>query len=96
MINYVKFPKDDLQELVGWGDPEGYEIVLNQLDGNSRWSLEYRLVFKHGDKFWETSYRTGATEQQDESPWEYDSAEIECWQVEPFTVAKTDYKSVNI
>lgn len=78
-----KFPKEDLKELVGWGDPEGYEEISSDILYTSRWSIHYDLVFKYEDKFYNTSFSRGATESQDERPFEYAENEIECVQVEP-------------
>ena len=56
-------------------------IVENKIIDHRRWSIDYSLVFKHEGKFYSTGYSVGATEQQDESPWEYEK-EIECVEVE--------------
>jgi hypothetical protein len=46
----------------------------------SRWSIYHKIIFEHEDKYYQTYYSEGATECQDESPWEYDD-EIECTEV---------------
>lgn len=51
-------------------------ILVNEIIDTSRWSINYRLVFKDEGKVWQTYYSEGATEYQDESPWEYDSVVI--------------------
>jgi len=58
-----------------------YSAIKNDIIDNSRWSIYHEIIFKDGDKFYRTSYSVGATECQDESPWEYDD-EIECTEVE--------------
>ena len=58
-----------------------YEALLDEITDTSRWSVHHRIVFKHDDKFYETYYSEGATEMQDESPWEYEE-EVECHEVE--------------
>ena len=70
----MKFNKEDLQE-------GAFKVVHSQITGKRRWSLEYRDIFEHEGKFYETRYSVGATEQQDESPYEYDPEEIECPEV---------------
>ena len=80
----MKFNKGFLQDVV-YGD-EG-EIIENKIVDASRWSIHYRMVFKHDNKFYETFYSTGATETQDERPYEYEADEIECHEV--FSVEKT-------
>ncbi len=60
-----------------WEPPEGGSIILDEIVDNSRWSIAHRLVVKFPgdpeDVAWETSYSHGATEMQDESPWEYEN-----------------------
>lgn len=81
------FSRQHLREMT-WGDePEGYEIISNELYDTSRWSIYYEMIFKFEDRFYKTTYSVGATESQDESPYEYDGNEIECIEVKP--VSKT-------
>jgi hypothetical protein len=73
----VKFKKDFLR----------YELDLphsakeNRIIDNSRWSISHEIIFEHEGKFYQTYYSVGATEQQDESPWEYED-EVECVEVQ--------------
>lgn len=80
----MKFKKQQLKELV-WGDePEGLMIVEEpKIIDTSRWSIIYEMIFSFEDKFYETSFCRGATEHQEESPYEYDEDEIECKEVVP-------------
>jgi hypothetical protein len=82
----MKFPKETLRELL-WSKIDGFEVVEDDIIDTSRWSIIYSLVFKHDGKFYATSYSVGATEQQDESPFEYSPDEVECKEV--FPVEKT-------
>ena len=77
----MKFKKSDLQEMAGGDTPNGFEVLKNEIDGRSRWSVEYVLVFNCDGKFYESGYRSGATEQQEERPYEYDDDEIDCDEV---------------
>lgn len=54
--------------------------IKDTITSTSRWSIHHEIVFLHDDKYWMTYYSEGATEQQDERPWEYDT-EIECTEV---------------
>lgn len=74
----MKFAKEFLQQL---DDEPTAEIVEDIITDNSRWSIHHRRVFKFEDKFYLTHYSVGATEMQDEQPYEYDSDEIECPEV---------------
>jgi hypothetical protein len=89
------FPKETLQEVL-WEDAEGFEIIENEIYDTSRWSTWHNLIFKHEDKFYETQYSQGATESQDEIPWEYDGPEIECYLVEPKEVTTIKYVNVKL
>lgn len=55
-------------------------IVDNIID-TSRWSIIHEIVFEDKGKFYKTYYSEGATEMQDERPWEYED-NIECTEVE--------------
>ena len=54
--------------------------IKDEIYDNSRWSVHHSIVFVHNDKFYKTGYSVGATEMQDESPWEYDT-DVECVEV---------------
>jgi len=76
--------------------------VHNTITGHSRlkywygWSIQHSIIFKWKDgKFYRAHYSTGATEMQDESPWEYYD-EVECTEVEqkPVTALQWVEKAV--
>lgn len=56
------------------------EIILDTIIDHTRWSVCHELIFKYQDKYYSAGYSVGATEHQDESPWEYDE-EVECTEV---------------
>jgi hypothetical protein len=86
----VKFSKDFLlDEVLITND----KIVFRKILGKRRWSIDVYIVFKHEDKFYQSTYSYGATESQDESPYEYDDDEIECEEVFPTQVVTTVYKT---
>lgn len=68
----ITFTKEVARELE-WGSAPDYEVVENVLYDNSRWALHYRLTIKRKSdgKFFQATYRRGATESQDERPFEY-------------------------
>lgn len=93
MAKYIvrMFPREWLLEML-WGHaPAGASIISNDIVDTSRWSVIHALVFKFDDKFYSTDYRTGATEYQDESPWENES-DVECTEVEPVEVVRIEYQ----
>ncbi|MCM3387228.1 hypothetical protein M3649_03665 [Ureibacillus chungkukjangi] len=73
----IKLNKDYLKEELGLP----YSAILDEIEETSRWSVHHRIVFAHDGKFYEAYYSEGATEMQDERPWEYDE-EVECDEVE--------------
>ena len=98
----MKFQKEILQSIC-YGYLKGdvtkeqlgmFEKVQDELVGTSRWSHIYEMVFKFGGKYYKTSYSVGATECQDESPFEYDPDMIECSEVEPVEVTVVQYREV--
>jgi len=74
----VKFSKDYLKNELDL--PYENAIVENIID-TTRWSIIHEIVFADKGKFYRTTYSEGATECQDERPWEYED-EVECEEVE--------------
>lgn len=89
----MKFSKDFLQQLAWEDHDDNVEIISTELVDTTRWSLVYYQIFKIDGKFYETSYRTGATESQDERPYEYEDDEIECPEVVPVEKTITVYET---
>ncbi len=89
----MKFKKEFMQE-VAYNEAEGVKIIENNIVDNSRWSVIHKIVFSFNGKFYESSYSVGATEQQDESPYEYDNDEIECSEVKPVNKTITVYEKI--
>jgi hypothetical protein len=88
----MKFKKEDLVELT-WGTPtEGFTFIEDEIVDTTRWSILTKLTFKFGDKFYQTTYSKGATEYQDESPFENEDDEIECKEVFPVQKTITVYE----
>jgi len=69
---------------VVYQDHEDFELVQTTIVDKTRWSVIYHGVYKHlpTNKFYSVDWSVGATEQQDESPFEYDK-EVEFIEVEP-------------
>jgi len=83
----MKFSKEFLLEEV----LDSEKVVKHEIVGKRRWSVDYWAVFKHEGKFYGTS--VGATERQDESPYEYAPDEIECPEVFPVHQLVIEYKT---
>lgn len=59
-----------------------FSAIEDNVICNDRWSIFHEIIFQDKDgKFYLTWYSVGATECQDERPWEYDDT-IECIEVE--------------
>lgn len=84
----MKFEKEFLREL--WDGDEN--VVETKMTGNSRWSIQYRRIFKHEGKLYETRFRRGATECQDECPYQDESDLVECQEVFPVQKTVTVYE----
>ena len=71
----LKIDKEVAADLAyGEYDNTFFEIISNKIIGKSRWSYRSELIVKTivDGKFWRSTYSQGATESQDESPYEYD------------------------
>lgn len=70
-----------------YDDHDDFELISKEITDTSRWSIFYENIYKRisDGKFFKTNYSEGATECQDESPYEYDDAVFE----EVFPVEKT-------
>ena len=86
----MKFKKQDLIDLLG-GEESPLTEISNKIVDTSRWSIHHKLIFSFGGKFYQTHYSTGATECQDERPFEYDPDEIGCEEVLPVQKTITVY-----
>lgn len=74
---------------------EGFMVVENEMVDTSRWSINHRLVVlnRENSSYWETYYSVGATERQDERPFEWEG-EVEFDEVEPVEVIRVEYQRV--
>ena len=92
----MKFTKEFLQNLAWKGDYDKDEVKVIEtvLADTTRWSIVYDMVFLYKEKYYLTSYSVGATESQDESPYEYAGDEIECTEVVPVAKTITVYEKV--
>jgi hypothetical protein len=87
----LKFTPREGREIV-WGDDERFVTISNEIVDTRRWTLTKRLIVKRvsDGKFFETFYSKGATEMQEEKPFEYDK-EAEFNEVKEIQKTITDY-----
>lgn len=73
----MKVSKDECEDLIDGkaGQHSGpFEIISNEITNHSRWSVGHTVIVKYKDgKFYRTYYSVGATEYQDEAPWQYEN-----------------------
>lgn len=88
----MKFNKE-LMQRIAYNDllPDEAEVIEDIVVDNSRWSINHSVIFKIDGKFYESYYSVGATEYQDESPYEHEGDEIECDEVFPVERTITVY-----
>lgn len=70
----VTFPRERMLAVL-WHD-EG-RVIKDEIYDTSRWSVHHELIFELDGGTYQTTYSVGATECQDERPWEYDGDLIE-------------------
>lgn len=83
----LEISKDTAKGLC-WGDyPDDIRIISDTITDNGRWSIYHYIIIQRvsDGKFFDDSYSVGATESQDESPWEYSDPNF----TEVFPVEKT-------
>jgi len=97
---------EDAREMAGIGvgtktiDWEGFdynlECVHEEIIGTSRWSVQHQSVWKDLDSgaFYETTYQVGATECQDEGPYEWEDGPIEFTEVKAVQKTTTVYEAI--
>lgn len=73
-------------------DHDDFEAIEENITDTSRWSIHYEGIFKHTPtgKYYSVDWSVGATEQQDERAFEYDT-EVELTEVEQVEVTVTKW-----
>lgn len=87
--------KKEILQMMCWGDDvENFKFIKSEMVDTTRWSTIHNMVIQDVDtgKYYHTSYSQGATEMQDESPYEYDGEEIEVKEVFPVEKTITVYE----
>lgn len=79
MAKIKVFNKEYLTKELGL--PYDCKLIEDDIIDTTRWSIVHEIVFEDKGKFYMTTYSEGATEYQDERPWEYED-EVKCTEVE--------------
>jgi len=92
----IQIPNAEARELAFEDESDNYIAVENKQIGNSRWSIHYSLVIKSKteDRYYATTYSRGATEQQEERPFEYDGELITFSEVVPKETKIIEYIAI--
>jgi len=79
----IKLSADDARNII-WDEHPDWKKVDNseEVIDHSRWSVIYKAIFKNlkNNKFYSVGWSVGATEMQDELPFEYEK-EVEFFEV---------------
>lgn len=77
----MNFDVDDMRDML-CGNSERYVKIWDTLVGTSRWSIHHEVTFNDNStgKLYKIGYHVGATEYQDEDPWEGEHS-VECDEV---------------
>lgn len=91
-------PSDGIDVIYGW-HPD-FEVVSDIITKHTRWSVEHEVIVRRkvDGLFFRSYYSEGATESQDESPYEYcDYAEFsQVMSVERVVIAYEWWDSSNV
>ena len=93
----MKIKKNDLLELLDEESLGNLRVVQEKLIDSTRWSKVYKCVIfnQETNKYFDASYSVGATEYQDESPFDSygENDLIELFEVEPYEVVTIEYRT---
>ena len=80
----MTFDKQFLKNLLNYNlsDDSDAEIIEDTIFDHSRWSVGHTLIFRAQDKYFKTYYYVGATEYQEEYPFDNCDDDVECYEVE--------------
>jgi hypothetical protein len=74
----VRYLRDELElpDSASEHEKHGRMVYSDQITDHTRWSVVHTLIFRTADQpadeAWSVDYSVGATESQDESPWEHE------------------------
>ena len=85
------FDKQELQEVL-YGDSDVVKLISNKYIESTRWSKINELIFEFEGRLYSVTYSYGATEQQEEMPFQYEDDFVECVEVEAVEKIIVDYR----
>lgn len=83
--------KEQARDII-WGSNKDFIEIQDDIVEHRRWSVVHEIIVqrKSDGKYFKDNYNTGATENQDERPYEY--TEPNFTEVFPVTKTYTDYE----
>lgn len=77
-MEHIKLTRSEGYDILGNAN-EDYVLVENEISYTSRWSIGCSLVIRRvsDDKLFIGWYTRGATESQEEQPWDYSDPEFD-------------------
>lgn len=81
----MRFTKIFLQDMEG-------KTISDDIVDHTQWSVLHRRVFEFENKFYETYYSVGVTENPSKQPYEYSAEKIQCIEVFPVEKIVTAYQ----
>ena len=88
-MSELKLTAEEARDIIS-GDHDDFKVITDKILENSRWSILHLVTIQRisDGLFFQDSYSEGATEQQDESPWEYTEPAFYEVVATPVTVTK--------
>ncbi|URZ16890.1 hypothetical protein [Clostridium felsineum] len=84
-------PKEDLLDIF-WDD----DYISDEVTGTSRWSIFHEMIFAYDGKTYAVQYSVGATELQDEHPFDDEGELVEVVEMKEVEVTVKKYVVVNV
>lgn len=82
----IQIPKSEMQDLIYT------TVVRTRIIDHRRWAVTYEVIFERDGKLYRSTYDRGATEYQNEEPYEYDNDPVECKEVRK--IPTVDYEVI--
>lgn len=91
----MKFSVETMRDIAS-KESEEYVAVKEEVCDTDRWTIQYEVIFKNVStgKHYRTFWQRGATEMQDERPFEYDKGEVDCDEVELVEVTIKEWRKI--
>ena len=82
--------KEFMQDIL-WGK----NVVRDTIVEHNRWTVRHELIFKEGDKIFRAHYHVGATEYQEEHPWEHEDP-VKVVEVKAVSISTIEYQEIGV